>query len=163
MLWFYKKISYLFLCIGLVLSVFVSSFYFPENNQGDLNLDGKIDILDLNLLQSAMLRENFASFVGDQNGDGKVNVIDLQILFNCVEKKWQGKGTRCHAYIALLNKIKNSSQHCKKIFTKHDISFLKITELNIKTPSFRPEYKGFLPKQKSYFLTGFLCHAPPVC
>lgn len=163
MLRFYKEIIYLFLCIGLVLSISVSSFYLSENSQGDLNLDGKIDILDLNLLQSAMLSENFTTFLGDQNGDGKVNVIDLQILFNCVEKKWQEKGTRCPACIALIDKIKDPSLHCKNLFIKHDISFLKITEYNIQTPSFRPEDKGFLPKQKFYYLTGFFCHAPPTC
>lgn len=162
MLQFYKEIIYLFLCIGLVLSISVSSFYLSENSQGDLNLDGKIDILDLNLLQSAMLRENLATFVGDQNGDGKVDVIDLQILFNCVEKKWHEKGIRC-PYIAFLNKIKDPSLNCKNLFIKHDISFLNNIEYIIQTQSFRPEYKGFLPKQKFYYLTGFFCHAPPTC
>jgi len=163
MVWLYKKASYLFLCVGLVLSISISSHYFPENNPKDLNLDGKIDILDLNLLQSALLHESFATFVGDQNGDGKVDVIDLQILFNCVEKKWQGKGTRCPAYIALLNKIKGPAQHSKEILTKQDVSFLKTTDVNIQSLSFRFNDEGLLPKQKSYSLTGFFCHAPPIC
>jgi len=49
----------------------------------DLNHDGSINVLDLQILVNAILA-GAQGGSGDFNGDGKVNVLDLQLLVNCI-------------------------------------------------------------------------------
>jgi hypothetical protein len=51
----------------------------PNISFGDLNADGKVDVLDLSSLLSAWAANNLA---GDINGDGVVNNADLLILLS---------------------------------------------------------------------------------
>jgi len=50
---------------------------------GDINGDGKVDVLDLQILTNAILGVSQPG-KGDLNGDGKVDVLDLQILTNII-------------------------------------------------------------------------------
>jgi hypothetical protein len=53
------------------------------SNKFDLNSDGNVNVLDLQLLVNAILRT--ATISGsDINGDGVTNVLDLQLLVNAI-------------------------------------------------------------------------------
>lgn len=160
---FNKRIFCLFLIGGVALSVLVSSHKFYDLKTGDLNLDGKIDILDLNLLQHTLLQKNSIVSVGDQNGDNKVDVIDLQILFNRLEKKWQGK-IATSPIDFLHAPVKITSNTLQKTGSINLFSsFNKETEHKPSPLLVTPKNKGHKPKTELQFLTGFLCHAPPAC
>ncbi len=51
--------------------------------KGDLNGDGRVDVLDLQILTDAILGVS-PSGNADLNGDGKVDVLDLQILADII-------------------------------------------------------------------------------
>jgi len=157
-----KKIFYFLITCGLGLAVCLSSQTFCNYGTGDLNLDGKIDILDLNLLQHSLLQKNSLASIGDQNGDNKVDVIDLQILFNRLEKKWQGK--RTGAPIAFFQgHTQSTSSLCKNNIFKPYSGYVKETEYKASRLLPIPEDRGRRLQTEPYFLTGFLCHAPPIC
>lgn len=159
---FSKKIFYFLITCGLGLAVSLSSQNFCNHETGDLNLDGKIDILDLNLLQHSLLQINSLASIGDQNGDNKIDVTDLQILFNRLEKKWQGKKTGVP--VAFLQvRTQSTSNLCKKNFLNHYSGYFKETENKAIRLSPILEDRSRKLKTEPYFLTGFLCHAPPIC
>ncbi len=163
MVLFIKRTLCLFLICGVTLSVFFSSHNFHDPKTGDLNLDGKIDILDLNLLQHSLLQKNSLASIADQNGDNKVDVIDLQILFNRLEKKWQEKRAPIttdflHAPIQITQK----TLYRGVVFNLF-VSFIKDTGHKPSPLLFIPENRGNKLTTKLQFLTGFLCHAPPLC
>ena len=57
------------------------------NLAGDTNFDGEINILDVVILISAILYQEFddAVFnVSDLNGDGELNVVDIVLLVNLI-------------------------------------------------------------------------------
>lgn len=157
-----RKIFYFFVACGLGLAVCLSSQNFYDYKTGDLNLDGKIDILDLNLLQHSLLQRNSLASIGDQNGDNKVDVIDLQILFNRLEKKWQGK--RTEVPVAFFQGYQQSTTNiCKGSILKPYSGYLKETDYRASSLSPITEDRDRRNKTDIYFLTGFLCHAPPIC
>ncbi len=163
MILFVKRTFYLFLIGGVVLSVFFSSHTSHDFKTGDLNLDGKIDILDLNLLQHSLLQKNSLASIGDQNGDNKVDVADLQILFNRLVKKWQGKRTT-----VLVDFLQGPIQIAQNISCKgfvHNlfVNIIKDTGYKRTTFSFIPENREHKLTTELQFLTGFLYHAPPLC
>ncbi len=162
MLLFRKKIFYFFFTCGLGLVVCLSSQNFSKYETGDLNLDGKIDILDLNLLQHSLLQRNSLASIGDQNGDNKVDVIDLQILFNRLEKKWQGKRTGVPITFFQVQTQSTSNLYKGNIFKPYS-GYVKETEYKASRLSPITEDRGRKLKTEPYFLTGFLCHAPPIC
>lgn len=47
--------------------------------RGDLNGDGKVNVLDMSILLTKFLKGGGA---GDLNGDGKINILDLSILLS---------------------------------------------------------------------------------
>lgn len=158
-----KKILCLFLIAGVIGSVFFSSHDFYYFKTGDINLDGKIDILDLNLLQHSLLQKNSLASIADQNGDNKVDVIDLQILFNRLEKKWQGKRTTVP-----VDFLQGPIQITQNTFFKgflHNlfIGFVRDTEYEPSPFLFIPENRGHKITTELQCLTGFFCHAPPLC
>ncbi|MGC8737215.1 MAG: dockerin type I repeat-containing protein [Candidatus Hydrogenedens sp.] len=157
-----KKIFYLLLSCGVLFAFCLSNQNVCDYKTGDLNLDGKIDILDLNLLQHSLLQRNSLASIGDQNGDNKIDVIDLQILFNRLEKKWQGKRSQVPVAFVQVNS-QSISNFCKGNIFKPYSGFVKETEYKATRLSPIPEDRGRRLKTEPYFLTGFLCHAPPVC
>jgi hypothetical protein len=50
---------------------------------GDLNSDGVVNILDLQLLVNAVLRSE-ARVGSDLNGDGRVDILDIQLMVNMI-------------------------------------------------------------------------------
>jgi hypothetical protein len=56
----------------------------PDEVQGDLNGDGRVNILDLSILLSNWNRTtgNLTNPKADLNGDGKVDILDLSILLS---------------------------------------------------------------------------------
>ena len=58
------------------------------NTACDVNQDGVVDVLDLQLVVDAMFGQQ--SSTSDINGDGQVNIIDLQMVFNAAT----GQGCR---------------------------------------------------------------------
>ncbi len=158
-----KKIICLFISIGLGLAVCFSnqnSFVFKT---GDLNLDGKIDILDLNLLQQFLLQKNSLVSIGDQNGDNKIDVIDLQILYNHLEKKWQGKRTDTPVDFLQIHTQSLSHLLCRVSLINLRTSLFHGIEQKHPLLPRSPEDRTHKITKELHFLTGFLCHAPPVC
>lgn len=51
-----------------------------SSKRGDLNGDGKVNILDFSIMLSRFNKK--LSGVGDLNGDGKINILDLSILLS---------------------------------------------------------------------------------
>jgi len=158
-----KRTLCLFLIVGVALSVFFSSYNLYDFKTGDSNLDGKIDILDLNLLQHSLLQNNSLASIGDQNGDNKVDVIDLQILFNRLEKKWQGKRTS-----GPVDFLQGPIQLTQNTFSKgfvpnHFVNLIKDTEYKLTSLFFISGNRDHKLTAELQFLTGFLCHAPPLC
>jgi len=50
---------------------------------GDVNLDNKVNILDLINIRNNLNRDVYQNgVVGDMNGDGKVNILDLILTRN---------------------------------------------------------------------------------
>ncbi len=49
---------------------------------GDINKDGEIDELDMNLVKNQVLGIDIVSLGGDVNTDGSVNIVDLQAVIN---------------------------------------------------------------------------------
>jgi len=56
----------------------------PGGNRCDVNGDGAVDVLDLQVMINAILGINTNVSTQDLNADGVVDVIDLQILANVV-------------------------------------------------------------------------------
>ena len=50
----------------------------------DINGDGSVNALDLQLLANIVLGKSPNTGIGDLNGDGSVNALDLQILINVI-------------------------------------------------------------------------------
>ena len=53
-----------------------------QQNNGDLNQDGLVNILDVVVLVNIVLDTSLNSEYADLNNDGEVNVIDVVILVN---------------------------------------------------------------------------------
>lgn len=53
----------------------------PDSNLCDLNGDGSVNVLDLQLIRNHILS---GSPLGDLNKDGSTNVLDLQLLTNII-------------------------------------------------------------------------------
>jgi hypothetical protein len=71
--------------ITCLLSGFeTASDYQMINNKGDLNIDGALSILDINVMMGYLVFEsNFSDFelwAGDVNFDQKISILDLLIL-----------------------------------------------------------------------------------
>ena len=56
---------------------------FEIDNEGDINADGLINVLDIVLLVDFILSNEY-DVMGDLNNDGILNVIDIVILVNIV-------------------------------------------------------------------------------
>ena len=71
-------------------AVWIDFIIFPNtltNLSGDTNFDGELNILDVVILISAILYQEFddAVFnVSDLNGDGELNVVDIVLLVNLI-------------------------------------------------------------------------------
>ncbi len=158
-----KKIFYVFLSLVVGVGFLLSSQNCSDCKTGDLNLDGKVNILDLHLLQHFLLQKNSFAVIGDQNGDNKVDVIDLQILFNRLEKKWQEKRTGLPVY-SYINSTSIPVNILKGVITHSYANFNRGTEFTT-SPSakFLLERRDDKIKTEPYLLTGFLSHAPPIC
>ena len=50
-----------------------------QHTAGDVNLDGEVNIADINAVIDMILSGNMLS-VGDVNGDGEVNIADINAL-----------------------------------------------------------------------------------
>jgi len=48
----------------------------------DINTDGVVDAIDVQLVINAVLGLNISSYSGDVNGDGKLDAIDVQLVIN---------------------------------------------------------------------------------
>ena len=56
----------------------------PPVANGDLNLDGRVDTLDLQLLANVILEIITIGVSTDLNEDGATNTIDLQVMVNMI-------------------------------------------------------------------------------
>ena len=67
------------------------TFEEPSRAQGDINADGKLNVLDVNKLfgyvNGRVVLDEGALAVADLNGDGKVNVLDVNRLFRIVNQQ----------------------------------------------------------------------------
>ena len=68
--------------ITVLPSAVVSRDIFLESLAGDINGDGAIDALDVQLVINAALGLDIGGFDADVNGDGVVNAVDVQIVIN---------------------------------------------------------------------------------
>ena len=55
----------------------------PSSGDGDLNLDGEVDISDILLLLNEILAENY-NMAGDMNGDGITNINDIMLMIQII-------------------------------------------------------------------------------
>jgi hypothetical protein len=62
-------------------SVKLQGFLNYQSASGDLNADGKVNLLDYSILVSDLFKTG-ANLSADINGDGKVNLLDYSILVN---------------------------------------------------------------------------------
>ena len=60
------------------------TFTINQGALGDINGDGFVNVLDLQILVNVILGESNASSACDLNRDGLINVIDLQLLINLI-------------------------------------------------------------------------------
>ncbi|MCA1902796.1 MAG: dockerin type I domain-containing protein [Candidatus Hydrogenedens sp.] len=158
-----KKYCYLFVISGVVCSFIFSGQFEQGYGSGDLNNDGRIDVIDLNLLHHSLLNGEVTGVsVKDQNGDGKVDVIDLQLLLNRLSRKWQEKGKGKPAHEAVLNVLSRYCQSNKENIVKHQFSVINNIEQGSKKLCTIFREKTQISGKEPYFLLGFLCHAPPV-
>lgn len=157
-----KKILIHYLFHVLLIFTIVFSFYCRETFcAGDLNFDGKIDIRDLNLLQTYIMERDGFNTIGDQNKDGKIDVIDLQILLNKITKSWgEQRDFTPFAYITIHPPNPVSDKISKVILSPRSVF------------SYCHNTKFFCPSNLSQlvlprdvladFLMGHTEHAPPV-
>ena len=73
---------------GSTAGVFLDNVSLYYCAPGDLNADGRVDLLDLQLLTQDWLKQQ-SGLPADLNGDGKVDFGDFGIL----GENWSGDGT----------------------------------------------------------------------
>ncbi len=59
------------------------SYFYDGFLQGDINVDGVLNILDIVTLVSVILNEE-VNPLGDLNGDGNLNILDVVILADII-------------------------------------------------------------------------------
>ncbi len=79
-----KRIISLFLCLIMLVGVLPAGFKAMGNSLGDVNSDGKIDIMDAYYLRLVAARlimaTDYQSYVGDVDGDEKITAIDANLI-----------------------------------------------------------------------------------
>ena len=58
--------------------------YKLTSNEGDLNNDNVLNVLDVILLVNMALNETDDDYNGDMNSDGGINVLDIVLLVNLI-------------------------------------------------------------------------------
>ena len=76
-----KKILHLFaLLLGVLM---LPATTLAQNNQGDVNCDGEVNIADVNTV-IAVIMSSENSPLADVNSDGEINVADVNVLIDII-------------------------------------------------------------------------------
>lgn len=145
---------------GIYLLIFLLS---PRGDiSSDLNLDGKVDVCDLSILQSVILGKIEGVYICDLNRDGKLDISDLQVLLNEIGKKPIKKGdnrgfnlSSFASNVILLEKKDVYSNYNFSLFGVDD-SLERIFNSRLISLSDYPIHKGRL-----YLELGLMINAPP--
>lgn len=70
--------------ISVDVSNFTTYAVLGPGSPGDINVDGRVDAVDVQLVINAALGLNIGHFEGDMNGDDRVDAVDVQSIVNAV-------------------------------------------------------------------------------
>lgn len=81
------KIKLNFVFVISMLTIFISSFVYASSNiKGDINSDGKVDLVDVFLTYNHYLKNGSLTAdkkaISDINSDGKVDLLDVFLVYN---------------------------------------------------------------------------------
>ncbi|GEM_PF-6333022 len=145
------------------ISLLFACLFSPSINiNSDMNLDGRVDICDLSLLQSIILGKTEGLYVSDLNGDGKLDITDLQTLLNEIGKKPGKSGDNRTFSLATLISLANISAKKEANANSH-IHFFEENIYSLTSHNSRLVVLSKEPTHKSklFLELGFMINAPP--